>query len=268
MEDDFERARVLAVSTHRPLFVDVWATWCGPCREMRANVFTSPTMASLRERFVWASINVGNDANKEFLAKYPFEALPTMWVIDPETDAVVLRRETGATEATLHVLLEASDAIVKGGAATDRSSAAARWADALEAAASKAKTPEDRVAFDGERFDAYLALQKPERAVPMLEASERDFPRWFEPPLKLARAHLTMGNLNEATSAIRRARLRAHGWRSLPVCELEADIAKARGDRAAERAALEAALSATAKGKLGPADLERREKVKARLAGL
>ena len=51
------------------------------------------------------------------------------------------------------------------------------WAAYLEAAAGRAQTPAQRTVFDSHRLAAYLDLGQPQRAVPMLEASERDFPR-------------------------------------------------------------------------------------------
>ena len=50
------------------------------------------------------------------------------------------------------------------------------WSSFLEGAAERAKTPEQRAVYDSHRLSAYLDLGTPEKAVPMLEQSERDFP--------------------------------------------------------------------------------------------
>jgi thiol-disulfide isomerase/thioredoxin len=121
------------------------------------------------------------------------------------------------------------------------------WAAFLEHEASRAPSKQARAVFDAHRLSAYLAAGEPERAVAMLTESERDFPDDYNPPARLARAYLTMKRLDDAQAAILRASARVYGPRSLRVFALAADIAKARGDVAGERAALEQALARTSK---------------------
>jgi len=122
------------------------------------------------------------------------------------------------------------------------------WAAFLEAEAARATSNEARAVFDPHRLSAYVAAGDPARAIPMLRASERDFPNDYNPPARLARAYLELRQLEEARAAIGRAAARVYGPRSLRVLALAADIAKARGDAAEERHALEQALARTASG--------------------
>ena len=55
------------------------------------------------------------------------------------------------------------------------------WAAFLEAQAAAAKTPEQRAVFDSHRLSAYLELKQPERAIPMLQESEKDLPGRLQP---------------------------------------------------------------------------------------
>ena len=138
------------------------------------------------------------------------------------------------------------------------------WASFLEKEAARAPTKEARAGFDAHRLSAYLAMEAPERAIPMLNESERDFPQDYNPPARLARVYLTMKNLDAARGAIDRAAARVYGPRALRVYVLAADIAKARSDGASERAALEQAVSRTSHAVLNDsqkklrADLEKR----------
>jgi thiol-disulfide isomerase/thioredoxin len=138
------------------------------------------------------------------------------------------------------------------------------WASFLEHEAARAPTKQARAVFDAHRLSAYLAAGEPERAVPMLSESERDFPEDYNPPARLARAYLTAKRLDDARAAIDRASARVYGPRSLRVFALAADIAKERGDRRGERAALEQALARTARAVLNDnqkklrGDLEKR----------
>jgi tetratricopeptide (TPR) repeat protein len=69
---------------------------------------------------------------------------------------------------------------------------AEEWAAYLEGAAARAQTPGQRAVFDSHRLTVYLELKQPERAIPMLEASERDFPADYNPPARLAAAYQAM----------------------------------------------------------------------------
>lgn len=150
------------------------------------------------------------------------------------------------------------------GDAAGAKATAETWAAFLEREAARAPTRQARAVFDPHRLSAYLAAGQPERAVPMLVESERDFPDDYNPPARLARAYLTAGRLDDAKAAVERAGARVYGPRSLRVFLLAADIAKARGDRAGERAALEQALARTTTAVLNDnqkrlrADLEKR----------
>src|SRR5205085_9901861 len=58
---------------------------------------------------------------------------------------------------------------------------AGEWARFLEGEAARAKTPDERAVYDSHRLAAYLQLGEPQRAIPMLEQSERDFPDDYNP---------------------------------------------------------------------------------------
>jgi thiol-disulfide isomerase/thioredoxin len=142
------------------------------------------------------------------------------------------------------------------------------WAAFLEQAASRAPTKQARAVFDPHRLSAYLAAGEPERAVPMLTQSERDFPEDYNPPARLARVYLTEKRLDDARAAIDRAGARVYGPRSLRVFDLAADIAKARGDVATERAALQQGLARTAHAVLNDNQKKLRASLEKRLQEL
>jgi tetratricopeptide (TPR) repeat protein len=117
------------------------------------------------------------------------------------------------------------------------------WAAFLEAQAVAAKTPEQRAAFDSHRLDAYMELKQPERAIPMLQESEKDLPGDYNPPARLAVAYLEMKKLDEALAASSRALPKVSGPRRIRVLRTRSEIFAARGDAAASREALEQALA-------------------------
>jgi thiol-disulfide isomerase/thioredoxin len=129
------------------------------------------------------------------------------------------------------------------GDAADAKAIATRWAAFLDREAARAPTKEARTALDPDRLSAYLALGEPERAIPMLTTSERELPDDYNPPARLARVYLEQKKLDDAKAAIERAEARVYGPRAMRVFALAADIEKARGNKAGERAALEQALA-------------------------
>lgn len=115
---------------------------------------------------------------------------------------------------------------------------AARWASFLEAEAARASDPESRAVFDSHRLAAYLALGEPERAIPMLEQSARDFPRDYNPPARLAVAHLAMRDPWRALEEARRAASLVYGPRTLRVLLIRAEAEARVGDSHAARVTL------------------------------
>jgi tetratricopeptide (TPR) repeat protein len=120
---------------------------------------------------------------------------------------------------------------------------AAEWAAFLEREAARATTPEARAVFDSHRLSAYLELGQPERALPMLEASERDLPGDYNPPARLAVAYRAMKRWDDALAASDRALANAYGPRKLSILQVRADLYLGRGDKDAARSTLQSALA-------------------------
>ncbi len=402
VHDDWPRALADAKKSKRLVFVDAWAPWCHSCQSMRANVFGDATLAPLANDFVWLTIDTEKDQNASFVARYPNDVWPTLWVIDPEREAALLEWRGTATAPELVELLSAvksggtdsvattafvrathaaargetaeaeagyRDALAASSAAhpqrprivealvsslagrdahvecaevavrycamlppgTSRATALAeglscardakrddllapltlaaeaaaedpdprtlpddrhalyeelfetkksagdaagahaiaeRWVSYLDGAAKKAPSKQARAALDPDRLSAYLALGAPDRAIPMLEESERDFPDDYNPPARLALVYLEKKDLARAQAAIDRAIARVYGPRTMRVFATAADIAKARGDVAAERRALEQALARTERAVLSPGQKKLRARLEKRLADL
>lgn len=112
----------------------------------------------------------------------------------------------------------------------------------LEAQAARAKTPEERAVFDSHRLGTYLVLGEPERAIPMLEASERDLPADYNPPARLASVYRAMKRYDDALAASDRALAKAYGPRKIGILQTRADIYAGKGDAAAARRTMEEAL--------------------------
>jgi tetratricopeptide (TPR) repeat protein len=119
----------------------------------------------------------------------------------------------------------------------------AQWGTFLEEAAARAKTAEQRAVFDSHRVSAYLDLGTPEKAIPMLEQSERDFPNDYNPPARLALIYNAMKEYDKALAASDRALKLAYGPRKLSVLSVRVDIFTGKGDTKAARETMVEAIA-------------------------
>lgn len=113
----------------------------------------------------------------------------------------------------------------------------------LDAVAAKAGSPEGRTVFDSHRMSAYLELGQPEKAIPFLEQSERDFPQDYNPPARLALVYKAMKRWDTALAASDRAVKRVYGPRRITVLTARADIYKGKGDMVMVKKTLQDALT-------------------------
>jgi tetratricopeptide (TPR) repeat protein len=346
---------------------------------MRAFVFTDKALERYAGRFVWLAVDTENGKNSKFLQKYPVQALPTLYVIDPKRETAVVHYVGGATVPQLTKLLNdgegafrsksptASDSLLtlaeKYGAEglTDESiklyeqaiakapkdwprlgraaesymtalgmkgdnttcveqahslyprlkgtssgaavawgglSCAAElkradliaefepatrealtdpkivlsgddksgvygslvdarealndaagahqlreeWIAFLEGEAAKAKTPEQRAVYDPHRLSLYIDLKTPEKAIPMLEQTVRDFPKDYNPHARLALAYKAMTKYDEALAEIDKALAMSYGPRRIGQFRTRVDILKAKGDKEGARKTLQEAI--------------------------
>lgn len=94
----WKEAMELAASEDKLVFVDAYATWCGPCKRMAKHVFTQ---ASVGEFFNTNFINLKLDMEKtdgiSFGREYPVSAYPTLFFIAP--DGTVISKVKGGQKA-------------------------------------------------------------------------------------------------------------------------------------------------------------------------
>ncbi len=72
---------------------------------MKANVLTDARLLKLAGRFAWLDIDTEKPANFGFVERFPIDAWPTVYVIDPAEEKVLLRWMGAATAPELEKLL-------------------------------------------------------------------------------------------------------------------------------------------------------------------
>jgi len=91
------------LKSDKPVMVDFWAAWCGPCR------MVGPIIEDLSNEYQGKAVDgkVDVDAHQEFAAKYGVRNIPTVLVFK---DGEVVGRQVGV--APKNVYAEALDALL------------------------------------------------------------------------------------------------------------------------------------------------------------
>jgi thioredoxin-like negative regulator of GroEL len=116
IEDDYQAAVSCARARNVPIVLDLWAPWCHTCISMQTTVFTDPSFAGLKDKFVFAALDTDRESNAAATAKFSNSAWPTFYVID-KNEAVLARFVGAASLEEFKVFLAAGQRAASGGAA-------------------------------------------------------------------------------------------------------------------------------------------------------
>lgn len=93
----------MAKSDEKLIFVDAFASWCGPCKRMATQTFPDQSVGDFfNANFICMKIDMEKPENAEFAGKYPVGSYPTLMFIDAEGKLVM--KDIGAK--TVDQLLE------------------------------------------------------------------------------------------------------------------------------------------------------------------
>ena len=93
--NDLPAAMAQAKAAHKPVLANFTADWCGPCQNMKRNVWSDKQVAAAAAAYVPVRIDI--DVWPELAQKYQVHSIPLVAVLDEEGN--VLRSMTGAYPA-------------------------------------------------------------------------------------------------------------------------------------------------------------------------
>ncbi len=80
---DWQEIVANSENTKRPVFLDIYATWCGPCKYLDRTVYTDSALASIFNReFVNARLDGESEFGRIMVGRYGLHAYPTMYFLN------------------------------------------------------------------------------------------------------------------------------------------------------------------------------------------
>lgn len=87
-----------AKKENKKVFIDVYATWCGPCKYLSSNVFVDENLgAFMNEHFVSLKIDGEKGDGLQLMRDFSLNSYPTMLFLNPEMD--LLKKIVGVVGA-------------------------------------------------------------------------------------------------------------------------------------------------------------------------
>ena len=78
-----------AKAENKHIFLDVYATWCGPCKELKNKTFKDSEVGEYyNKNFINVRIDAEKDEGREIARKYQVNSYPTLFIIDAKGNRV------------------------------------------------------------------------------------------------------------------------------------------------------------------------------------
>lgn len=80
---EYKQVLALAKTTNKKIFVDAYATWCGPCKQLQRTTFKDAKVAAYyNKNFINFKIDVEKGEGINLAQKWKIEGLPTLLFLD------------------------------------------------------------------------------------------------------------------------------------------------------------------------------------------
>lgn len=90
IEDAWAEALKQAAAQNKYIFVDAYASWCGPCKLLRNTTFKDPKVAAYyNQHFINVSMDMEKGIGPKLAAEWQMQAYPTLIIFTPKGKAVL-----------------------------------------------------------------------------------------------------------------------------------------------------------------------------------
>ncbi|RKR85268.1 thioredoxin [Mucilaginibacter gracilis] len=90
IEDAWKEALKQGAAQNKYIFVDAYATWCGPCKMLKAKTFTDSRVAAFyNKNFINVSIDMEKGMGPQLAREWQMEAYPTLIIFSPKGKPVL-----------------------------------------------------------------------------------------------------------------------------------------------------------------------------------
>jgi thiol-disulfide isomerase/thioredoxin len=87
----FAEGLAAAKEEGKPVFIDCFTTWCGPCKWMSANIFTDENVAKYyNENYICLKIDMEKGEGIDIAKNYTIRAYPTLLYLDEKGDKLLV----------------------------------------------------------------------------------------------------------------------------------------------------------------------------------
>jgi thioredoxin 1 len=90
IEDAWKEALKQAAAQNKYIFVDAYATWCGPCKMLKATTFKNEKVAAFyNKNFINVSIDMEKGMGPDLARQWQMQAYPTLIIFNPQGKPVL-----------------------------------------------------------------------------------------------------------------------------------------------------------------------------------
>lgn len=96
---NYDLARSLAAAQNKFIVMDFWAIWCGPCKQMDAEMWNNEVINDSKDNFIALKIDV--DSNRDLAIQFQATTIPKVIILDPLGN--IIWTETGFGNASQYL---------------------------------------------------------------------------------------------------------------------------------------------------------------------
>ncbi len=93
-EGTFKEALLKAKDLNKPIFLDFYATWCGPCKKLKRTTFKDEEVGTyFNANFINIAVDGETKEGRQLMRKYNIRSYPSLLIVDSSGE--VKARTTG-----------------------------------------------------------------------------------------------------------------------------------------------------------------------------